>query len=234
MKRRRIRHRIEHTRNKHSRAVFRDETIIIRLARNLSHTQEQEHIQTLLRRMTQRVLKADKLHCIDPFSPLLNGNQSLTVTLPTGRRYHIALKPGGATRVERHSSGWVITVGPLLRRPGFHRLLWKLLSDAETPHTIALVKEINERTLGVRVKDVRLKFAGSQWGSCSPRCTIMINAALLCMPPEILQYIIVHELAHVRFQNHSHAFWREVERAMPTYREAKKRLLGYRLPPLAS
>ena len=78
-----IRHRVEYTRNKHSRAVCRGNTIIIRLARNLSKAEEREHIQSLLRRMTHLVLQEREKSSVDPFRHLLSGGQTQTVTLAT-------------------------------------------------------------------------------------------------------------------------------------------------------
>ena len=49
----------------------------------------------------------------------------------------------------------------------------------------------------------------------------MINTALLFLPPSILKYVITHELAHTVQRNHSRAYWREVEWAMPTYEKAR-------------
>ena len=60
----------------------------------------------------------------------------------------------------------------------------------------------------------------------------MLNTALLFLPPSVLRYVIVHELAHRIVPNHSRAFWREVERAMPTYERAYDALHDYRLPQL--
>jgi predicted metal-dependent hydrolase len=71
-----IRHRIERTRNKHSRAVYKNDTIIIRLARNLSAIEEQEHIQSLLRRMTQQVLREREKTIVDPFREYLEREEN--------------------------------------------------------------------------------------------------------------------------------------------------------------
>lgn len=72
-----IRHRIERTRNKHSRAVYKNDTIVIRLARNLTAVEEREHIRSLLRRMTQQVLREREKTTIDPFRRYLEREQDL-------------------------------------------------------------------------------------------------------------------------------------------------------------
>ncbi|MBU0458929.1 M48 family metallopeptidase [Patescibacteria group bacterium] len=228
----RIRHRVERTGNKHSRAVFTDGTIVIRLARNLSRTEAEEHVRDLLRRMTQQLLEEEQKTVIDPFRPLLDGNQSLTITLATGKQYHFTLKSGSRTSARRTSRGWSVTVGPHIRRKGLHSFLWKLLSKSEEKRVRILVHMINDETFSYPLRKITLKFATSQWGSCSTRKVIMLNSALLFTPPSVLKYLIVHELSHLRFGNHSPTYWRNVGSAMPTFKRAREILKDYRLPTL--
>lgn len=226
----RIRHRIEYTRNKHSRAVYKGETIIIRLARNLSKTEEQEHIRNLLRRMTQIVLQEHQKTSINPFGHLLSGGQLQTVTLATGRKIVFSLHLGKKTRAIKLRSGWRVEISPQVRRRALHRLLWSRVGETEENRIAALVHKINRETFRVHVREVRLRFATTQWGSCSPKGIIMLNTALLFLPPSLLRYVIIHELAHRVHANHSPAYWREVEWAMPNYHKAYKALQNYRLP----
>ncbi len=226
----RLRHRVEYTRNKHSRAIYRGNTIIIRLARNLSKTEEQEHIRNLLRRMTHLVLKEHQKTPIQPFQHLLNGGQSLTVRLASGHAYTFTLIPGPRTRAVRVRDGWRIMISPQVRRRALHRFLWSLISHAELTRMQRLVERINDETLRVPVKNVKLRFATTQWGSCSSRGVIMLNTALLFLPPTLMKYVIIHELAHRRISNHSDAYWRLVEWAYPRYRVPYRELQEYRLP----
>ncbi|MBU2213664.1 M48 family metallopeptidase [Patescibacteria group bacterium] len=229
---RRIRHRVERTQNKHSRAVFRDGTIVIRLARNLSTTEKEEHVRDLLRRMTQQILEEEQKKMIDPFRLLLNGGQTLTVQTATGKSTHFSLRPGKKSFARKTSRGWSVTVGPHLRRKGLHQFLWKLLIASEEKRVRMLVHSINDETFGIPIRKINVRFATSQWGSCSPKKVIMINAALLFTPPSVLKYVIVHELAHLKHGNHSGAYWREVAWGMPQYKKARELLKDYRLPSL--
>lgn len=228
-----FRHRVEKTRNKHSRAVFREDTIVIRLARNLSRLEEREHIADLLRRMTRQLLEEQsKKTTIQPFLKLLSGSRSDTITLATGKKYRIQLKPGAKLGAKKIPGGWTVTVSPQTRRSGLHRLLWKLIAETESERIETLVDTLNKRTLKSHVSDVKLRFATSQWGSCSPKGVIMINTALLFAPPSVLKYVIIHELAHRKKADHSPAYWRVVESVLSNYRELRERLHEYRLPTL--
>ena len=68
----------------------------------------------------------------------------------------------------------------------------------------------------------------SRWGSCSRRRTISLNWRLIQTPDLVRDYIILHELAHLRHMNHSDRFWQEVERLCPNYQAAKRWLKNRR------
>lgn len=68
-----------------------------------------------------------------------------------------------------------------------------------------------------KAKKLRLKYNSSNWGSCSNKGNINLSTRLLLCPLPVIDYVIVHELAHLIHQNHSISFWKEVERVMPDY-----------------
>jgi predicted metal-dependent hydrolase len=71
----------------------------------------------------------------------------------------------------------------------------------------------------VLVRDQRRR-----WGSCAPDGTLRFNWRILMAPPHVVDYVVVHELAHLSVRNHSSTFWAEVERILPRYREAQATL----------
>lgn len=64
----------------------------------------------------------------------------------------------------------------------------------------------------------------TRWGSCSAKGNLNFNYRLCYMLDELLDYVVVHELSHRRYMNHSKEFWCEVETYFPAYRECRKRL----------
>ena len=77
--------------------------------------------------------------------------------------------------------------------------------------------------MGVRPSKVIVRDLGHRWGSCtSASGRIRIHWAMILMPPDIVEYVLVHELAHLLQANHSAAFWQVVERALPDYRRRKQ------------
>jgi hypothetical protein len=75
---------------------------------------------------------------------------------------------------------------------------------------------------GLTVRRITVRNQKSRWGSCSRRGTISLNWRLIQTPAFVSDYICLHELVHLRQMNHSPGFWREVERACPDYRTAKR------------
>jgi predicted metal-dependent hydrolase len=74
---------------------------------------------------------------------------------------------------------------------------------------------------GLAVRQVTVRDQRTRWGSCSRRGSISLNWRLVQMPPFVSDYILLHELMHLRQANHSRRFWREVEAVCPGYREAE-------------
>ncbi|MBK8561386.1 SprT family zinc-dependent metalloprotease [Candidatus Amarobacter glycogenicus] len=64
----------------------------------------------------------------------------------------------------------------------------------------------------------------SRWGSCGPDGTIRLNWRLVLGAPDLAEYVVVHEIAHLRHRNHQQAFWQEVARMLPDFQSRRKRL----------
>jgi len=84
----------------------------------------------------------------------------------------------------------------------------------------ALAEEEAER-LGVAYRRIRIGGQRTLWGSCSPRGTLSFNWRLVLAPLEVLDYVVVHELCHLRVPNHSRPFWALVEERRPHWREQR-------------
>lgn len=78
--------------------------------------------------------------------------------------------------------------------------------------------------MGETVSSVALSNAKSRWGSCNSRKQIRLNWRLIQAPPHIIQYVVCHEMAHLREMNHSAKFYAELEKLFPQHAQAEKEM----------
>lgn len=94
--------------------------------------------------------------------------------------------------------------------------LWQIACDS-LPLRVAQLNAV----AALPVKRVTVRNQRSRWGSCSRRGTISLNWRLIQVPPFVRDYIIIHELTHLRHMNHSNCFWQDVDRACPGWKSAE-------------
>lgn len=96
--------------------------------------------------------------------------------------------------------------------------LYRRKALAYLGHRTQQLAELN----GFKFTGFRLSSAATRWGSCSARGTVSLTWRLVMAPPEIIDYVIIHELAHTREKNHFRAFWSLVEEQLPDYRQRRR------------
>ncbi|NJL24017.1 MAG: M48 family metallopeptidase [Calothrix sp. SM1_5_4] len=83
------------------------------------------------------------------------------------------------------------------------------------------------KEMGVSPTRVSVRGQSTRWGSCSARREISLNWKLMAAPFEVMDYVIIHELAHIRHMDHSPKFWELVARNFPAYAEARRWLRAH-------
>jgi predicted metal-dependent hydrolase len=135
---------------------------------------------------------------------------------------------GELTAIQVHGSahGQIVVVGDqrvrigagiVNVRPAVELALRRIASRELVPRLQALAS-----AHGLTVNRVTIRNQRSRWGSCSRRGVVALNFRLVQMPPEVCDYVLLHELMHLRQQNHSRRYWRLVEAVCPGYREAER------------
>ena len=89
-----------------------------------------------------------------------------------------------------------------------------------------IVKRVDElaQKHGFLYNRIRITSARTRWGSCSSKKNLNFSWRLIMVPQEVIDYVVVHELTHLKHMDHSSAFWRAVEALCPNYKQCRKRL----------
>ena len=97
----------------------------------------------------------------------------------------------------------------------------KKLADKALQHIPKRVSYFAKQ-IGVTYGKIIIRNQKTRWGSCSSKGNLNFNCLLMLTPPEVIDYVVVHELCHRKEMNHSKAFWAEVEKILSDYKEQIK------------
>lgn len=103
------------------------------------------------------------------------------------------------------------------------RLILRKEAKAHLPKRLEYLARLH----GYEFSSLRFTHASSRWGSCNNKKAISLNIALMTLPFELIDYVLIHELAHTVHLNHSSAFWKEVSRVDEAYLIHRKKLKQY-------
>lgn len=101
-------------------------------------------------------------------------------------------------------------------------LISRLVGKDYLPEIIRRTQELNAKYFKKPIQSIVLKNLHSRWGSCSSKGNVNLSTRLLFAPPDVQDYVIIHELAHLVEMNHSPRFWKLVADAMPDYKMKEK------------
>lgn len=216
--------RIHRERRRSLRAAVGKDSFILRMPSWLTETQEAEGIDWF-RGWASRMIKKDQSVLTQ-----LNGRtyRDGDVLAVGRRRYQLHIRfADRRTHSARLRQGVIqLTLSSNDSEADLSRnirtLLSRIVARDFLPAVTRRVHELNGLHFRKPVKSVRLKYNHSNWGSCSRNGNINLSTRLLFAPDEVIDYVIVHELAHLSELNHSPRFWKIVERVMPEYRKMER------------
>lgn len=108
----------------------------------------------------------------------------------------------------------------------FEKTLMKWLRT-QALYTFTDSAEHYAKQLGITYEDIRLSSACTRWGTCNSQKVIRFSWRLIMCPLPIVDYVVVHELCHIKHMNHSKEFWKCVETILPNYKELRKELKAH-------
>ena len=139
-------------------------------------------------------------------------------------------------RFIREHEAWIIRKRQEWSLAGNNRDDMSGIPPIETKEGKAKIRQYIERQveyyakiMGVTYGRISMRNQKTRWGSCSSNGNLNFNNRLLFVPEELVDYVVVHELAHRKEMNHSNAFWNVVEKYMPDYKERRKKLKEYHI-----
>jgi len=203
-----------------ARASLRQDAAVLRIPRHLPDWEEQR-----LRKWFEDWLRLQfesKPYLLERLQPkIFSDNDVITVG---ERKYHLAVEEGDAKGHSARLHGGVIRIrlsrqgSESNRREAIATLMRRIVAQDQLPALTRRVHELNALYFKQNILSVRLKYNRSNWGSCSRSGNINLSTRLLFAPPEVQDYVIIHELAHLLEFNHSRRFWDIVAAADPNYK----------------
>ena len=174
-----------------------------------------EHF-TWIRRKQQELVQPSFAHTLQDGGAIPYLDERLNLRLCLG--------PGSRSRVVRENDGLHVHAsdGSQVRAllEGWYRRQARVHFTQRADHFAPLV--------GRCPASISIRGQRTRWGSCSARGAVSLNWRLLQAPARLLDYVVVHELCHLRHPNHSARFWGEVERVLPEYHILRQELRDIR------
>lgn len=207
------------------RASIGKTAAFLRMPHGLPASEEEKHLKWFKDWLHKQVAESDTINRHFGHREYQDGD-----TLTVGKRqYQLAI-----TFEDRKThSGQLLTdstialklshhdQGPALAK-NLQHLLSRIVAQDFLPEIARRVDDFNDRFFQQDIGEVRLKYNHSNWGSCSSKGNINLSTRLLFAPDDVIDYVIIHELAHRIEMNHSQRFWKLVSDAMPNYKEKEK------------
>ena len=114
------------------------------------------------------------------------------------------------------------------RKQAFSEAFQSINKTEAKKRIIARLAELAKQH-GFTYNKVTIRNQRTRWGSCSAKNNISLNIKLVALPPELFDYVILHELVHTRVHNHSRKFWHELDKYVENGRVKDKQLIEYGL-----
>jgi len=189
----------------------------------LPESSRREHAERMMREYSEWVLRK-----VDLFDEIrrrrqVHGEPLEKTLLLHGKPVQVVSDPsraGGRTgRVRIDGSRLVLCTGGLTRLGAAHSLQ-KHLREMARQEIGSAAGELSGR-MGTPYTRLSIRDQRTRWGACSAKRSLSFNWRLVMAPPEVAEYVVIHELAHLLEMNHSARFWKIVEKYCPDYKKRR-------------
>jgi predicted metal-dependent hydrolase len=217
-------------RRNNARIYVGKKAIRIRLPIFLSATQEKEQLESFKKWVAKKIKEREGIVNHYEYKQYYDGQQivvgqrtyQLAVSIRDNKRNSVRIREGNI--IDLRLSKWITGEE---RWKDVRSLMSRAIAHDFRPAVEARVHELNALHFQKPINKIFFKNNFSNSGSCSINNNINLTTSLFFAPPEVMDYIIIHELAHLIERNHSLRFWALVARAMPEYKEHEAWLKQY-------
>lgn len=209
------------TRLRNSYAKLKEGHLLIKLPKRMSYDEKARVAATLYRRI-KKAMEKKPLDSLLPHKKNLefvDGQriQPLGVPIEISIRREIT-RYKSSIKFDNTFGRLTVSVPENLPSKEVSRAIRLWISKSFLHRITARVNEFNDSNFRSDLGRISIKENNSNWGSCTHRNEIYLNFKLLFLPERVLDYVIIHELAHTRIRSHSEKFWALVASVMPDYR----------------
>lgn len=143
-----------------------------------------------------------------------------------GQTYQLTFHQGANNRVQFNGDQIIVHIQKTATQLPAKTILYPALRALASNYLKKRTEQLASHTSSA-INTIRIKDHSSKWGSCSSLKNINLNWHLIFLPPTLIDYVIIHELMHLREMNHSPAFWNWVGRFYPDYNKARKEMKSH-------
>ena len=216
--------KIHYENRSNSRVSIRRTAINIRIPSFLSSAKKNEQLEKMKTWAKNKIMKNPEKFRLKPQKEYKNGDILKIGDEEFALRIEFKDKKGSSARPMGNTIKLSISDNLSKEEQNNHisSLISRCIAYKRLPKLQEKIYELNGKHFNRKINKIFFKHNKSNWGSCSNAGNINISTRLLFAPDEVLEYVCIHELAHLIEQNHSDRFWTLVETAMPDYVEKER------------
>ena len=209
----------ESRKNKH--VSIRKTNINIRIPNFLSEKEKMQHIQSMILWAKKKII--NNPHCFKPEAQRVYKNgEKLIIGKDDEYTLKIEFKDKKNSSAKLQGQIIHLSISNNLTKNQQNKhissLISRCIAKERLPKLQNKIEELNKRYFNQKIGKIFFKNNKSNWGSCSRTNNINISTRLLFAPDEVLEYVCIHELAHLIEHNHSENYWALVRKVMPDYK----------------
>lgn len=201
---------------KNSSVSVRDNLLSFKLSKYISAQKTNEHFNELLKKIVKKIEKTPQKFSKKTFDNIFEKGSFEYAN----EKYYIEQVSSRGIKLYNNT----FYVNSKLKTETIEKTIIKILIDKYYERLKNYLEALNLQTYNYPINGFELKSLTSKWGHCTHDNKILLNAKLLNARKEVLDYVIFHELSHVKVKNHSSRFWAEVQRFCPQYPKIRKEL----------